>query len=217
MGKLDALHTALLAGGPLRLDGVTYYLHGGRVRVCQSKRGPKKSRSEAEIAATVRFTEMRKLWKVYRRAIGELPVWKVAAREAGKSKSDAFFHSLNDGCIEPGEGVRRFSTFCFSAGSLEMPDIIGVRREGHVVEMEWALAAERPKARKSDRVYVGYFYDTLPCSPGMVEVEGACRGDGKAVVTIPTLGQSEDTPLHLYLFFGSEESDRFSPSVYLAV
>ena len=193
MGRLNTLHAALLDGGPLRLDGVTYYLHGGRVRACRSKRGPKRSRTEGEEAAMSRFTEVRKMWRMYRRATGDLPVWRVAAREVGRT------------------------TFRFAAGSLEMPRLTAARREGWTVTLEWETGEDRPKAGWTDRVFVGYFHETLPRSPGMVTAAEARRSDGRATVTIPDLGQAEGERLHLYLFFGNETLERFSPSVHAEV
>ncbi len=46
---------------------------------------------------------------------------------------------------------------------------------------------------------------------------GACRGDGTVTVDIPSAGQPDGTRLHLYLFFGNEMANRFSPSVYMEV
>ncbi len=217
MGRLNTLHAALLDGGPLRLDGVTYYLHGGRVRACRSKRGPKRSRTEGEEAAMSRFTEVRKMWRMYRRATGDLPVWRVAAREVGRTRGDTYFHSLNEGCIEAGRGVTAFGTFRFAAGSLEMPRLTSARLEGWTVTLEWETGEDRPKAGWTDRVFVGYFHETLPRTPGMVTAAEARRADGRTTVTIPDLGQAEGGRLHLYLFFGNETLERFSPSVHAEV
>lgn len=46
------------------------------------------------------------------------------------------------------------------------------------------------------------------------------RGDGRAEVVVPLeRGEREEreAPLHVYLFFGSAEGTRFSPSVYVRV
>ena len=83
--------------------------------VASQKEGEK--RSEAELATTGRFVEMRKLWTMYRRAVGELPVWRVAAREVGAGQGDTLFHRLNAGCVRGGEGVWAFPAFRFAAGS----------------------------------------------------------------------------------------------------
>ncbi len=217
MDKTSPLLAALLANGPVRLDGVTYFLHGNRVRACRSKRGSKKSRSEAEQKTASQFAEVRKMWRVYRRAIGGLPVWTVRARETGAAKSDGVFHSVNGGCFRPGEGVWAFPTFRFALGSLEAPVVAGAEREGWEVTIRWENGVDRPRAGASDRVYVGYFYGTLPRSPQMIACAGVCRGDGEVKVSVPPAGQPDGTPLHLYLFFGNEESSRFSSSEYVGV
>lgn len=211
----NSLPLALLSQGPIRLDGVTYYLHGNKVRSCYSKRGPKKSRSAGEAASSDRFTEARKMWRVYRRATGELPIWRVWAKESGVAKSDSAFHSVNGTCFRPGEGVWAFSTFRFSMGSLPAPVITSAVREGWQVVLRWENDANGARANLSDRVYVGYFYGTLPRSPRFVENTGALRRDGEVVVAIPPVDLPEGTPLHLYLFFGGEDSARFSPSEYV--
>lgn len=162
-----------------------------------------------------RFTEVRKLWKVFRMALGDLPVWRIAAREGGVAKSDALFHRLNAGCIRPGEGVWAWSGFCFSAGSLDRVELVGVERRGWTVRLEWVCVDDSPRSGAADCVYVGYFYDGAGRAPGMVSVVGACRGDGVAEVEIPAAGMPDGTPLHLYLFFGNVRGDRFSPSVYV--
>ena len=64
-----SIPVALLAQGPIRIDGVTYYRHGNKVRACRSQRGPKKVRQEGEEESSSRFTEVRKMWRIYRRAI----------------------------------------------------------------------------------------------------------------------------------------------------
>ena len=157
------------------------------------------------------------MWKVYRLATAELPIWSVMAREVGMAKSDALFHRMNGACFRSGEGVWSFPTFQFSTGTLEMPVLTAVRREGWTVELEWAADGELGPSRAADRVYVGYFFGTLPRSPLMVEAVGVRRRDGRAVVEIPPVGQPDGTPLHLYVFFGSEANDRFSPSAYACV
>ena len=81
-----SIPVALLAQGPLRIDGVTYYRHGNKVRACKSQRGPRKVRREGEEESSNRFTEVRKMWRIYRRAIGDLPIWRVMAKETGLIK-----------------------------------------------------------------------------------------------------------------------------------
>ena len=68
MDTTSPLFLALLANGPIKMDGYTYFLYGGKIRKCKSKRGPRKSRTEGERQTTDRFTETRKMWKIYRRA-----------------------------------------------------------------------------------------------------------------------------------------------------
>lgn len=217
MDKTSALLKALLASGPLKLDGVTYYMQGGRVRSCKSKRGEKKSRSEGEKNSSNRFTEVRKMWRVYRRAIGGLPIWKIWARETNSPKSDTLFHSVNGGCFRPGEGVWAFPTFRFSMGTLEAPVITSTERNGWTITLRWENDVDCPKASASDKVYLGYFYGTLPRSPQFMGNINAHRADGEITVTIPAADQPDGTPLHLYLFFGNEKQDRFSPSEYIEV
>ena len=83
MDTTSPLFLALLANGPIKMDGYTYFLYGGKIRKCKSKRGPRKSRTEGERQTTDRFTETRKMWKIYRRAIKDLPIWRVEARARG--------------------------------------------------------------------------------------------------------------------------------------
>lgn len=215
MDTTNPLFLALLANGPQKEGDYTYYLYGGKIRKCKSKRGPKRSRTEQELQSSNCFTEARKMWTVYRRAIGALPIWRIMARETGISKSDSAFHSINSGCFRPGEGVWAFQTFRFSAGSLNAPVISGAERNGWSVTLRWENDRDTPKARASDQVFVGYFYDTLRRSPQLIHNSITCRGDGKITVEIPPVNQPEGTPLHLYLFFGTEEQDRFSPSEYV--
>ena len=108
-----SIPVALLAQGSIRIDGITYYRHGNKVRACKSRRSPKKTRTEGEEESSSRFTEARKMWRIYRRAIGDLPIWKLMAKEMGINKSDSLFHSQNGGCFRPGEGVWAFPTFRF--------------------------------------------------------------------------------------------------------
>ncbi|WP_255301891.1 hypothetical protein [Butyricimonas sp. Marseille-P3923] len=217
MDKTSPILLALLANGPVRMDGVTLYRHGNGVRTCKSKRGPKKSRSEGEEQSSNQFTEVRKMWRVYRRTTGGLPVWKIWAKETHAAKSDSAFHSVNGGCIHPGEGVWAFPTFRFSMGTLEAPVITDVARDGWTVTLRWENDADRPKASASDQVYLGYFYNTQPRSPQMITCHNAHRGDGEVTMEIPAAGQPDGTPLHLYLFFGNENPDRFSPSEYAGI
>ena len=212
-----SIPVALLAQGSIRIDGITYYRHGNKVRACKSRRSPKKTRTEGEEESSSRFTEARKMWRIYRRAIGDLPIWKLMAKEMGINKSDSLFHSQNGGCFRPGEGVWAFPTFRFSTGTLDAPVITSVTREGWSVTLNWENDIDCPKASVSDQVYVGYFYGTLPRAPQMITCFNSFRGDGKVTVDIPAAKQPEGTPLHLYLFFGNKDSTRFSPSVYAGV
>lgn len=216
-GHLNLLKEMVKNGGPIRMEGMTYYVRNGKLQACASKRGKRTERTEKEVAANERFTEMRTLWKMYRRAAGNLPVWRMAAREAGAAKSDSLFHSLNGACVRAGEGVWAFPAFRFAAGSLDVPVVTGVERKGWQVTLEWECDDMQAEARKEDRVYVGYFYGTQPQVPQLLALEGVCRQDGRAVADIPPMGQPDGTPLHLYLFFGTVDNDRFSPSVYCPV
>ena len=211
---LNLLKEIVKGEGPVRMGGMTYFVRNGRFQACASKRVAKKKRTEKEIAMCQHFAEVRMLWKMYRRAVGELPVWRVAAREAGAAKSDSLFHSLNGACVRAEEGVHAFPAFRFAAGSLDMPVVKNVHREGWQVTLAWENDEAQAAARKKDRIYVGYFYDTQPRVPQLAIVENARRQDGKATIDIPAQGQPAGTPLHLYLFFGTEKNDRFSPSVY---
>lgn len=217
MDNTLSIPVALLAQGAIRIDGITYYRHGNKVRACKSRRSPKKARTEGEEEASSRFTEARKMWRIYRRAIGDLPIWKIMAKEMGINKSDSLFHSQNGGCFRPGEGVWAFPTFRFSTGTLDAPVITGVTREGWSVTLNWENDIDCPKASVSDQVYVGYFYGTLPRAPQMITCLNSFRGDSKVTVDIPSAKQPEGTPLHLYLFFGNKDMTRFSPSVYAGV
>ena len=217
MDRNSSLLAALLTNGPLKMDGVTFYLYGGTVRKCKSKRGPKKSRTEGEEKSSSQFTEVRKMWRIYRRATGELPIWRAWARATGIAKSDSAFHSVNGGCLRPGKGVWAFPTFRFSMGTLEAPVITDVARDGWTVTLRWENDADRPKASASDQVFVGYFYDTLRRSPCLLRDIPARRGDESVTIEIPSGDQPEGTPLHLYLFFGDSELARFSPSEYTQV
>jgi hypothetical protein len=217
MGKSNHLLAACLEQGPLRLEGITYYLRNGRVCARPSHHRKKKKLSEAERSATGRFTEVRKLWVMFRRALGDLSVWRVAAREEGASQGDTLFHRLNAGCIRSGEGVWCFPAFRFAAGSLDMPALRSAGREGEKVVLEWEVDEDRAGARWSDRVYVGYFHDADPRVPRLVVAEGVCRQDGGAALAIPPAEGVSEGLLHVYLFFGNEEGTRFSPSVYACV
>ena len=62
MDITSPLFLALLANGPVKADGYTYFLYGGKARKCKSSRGPRKSRTEGEKQTTDRFTEARKMW-----------------------------------------------------------------------------------------------------------------------------------------------------------
>lgn len=215
--QLNLLKEMVKNGGPVRVEGMTYYVRNGKLQACASKRGKREKRTENEVASSDHFTEVRALWRMYRRAVGVLPVWRVAARETGAAKSDSLFHSLNGACVRAGEGVWAFPAFRFAAGSLDMPVVTGAEREGWQVTLEWEGDGAQAEARKEDRVYVGYFYGTQPQVPQLLAPANVCRRDGRAVVDIPPMGQPEGTPLHLYLFFGTADDKRFSPSVYCLV
>ena len=215
MNITSPFFAALLANGPVKAGEYTYFLYGGKIRKCKSKRGPRKSKTEREKQITDHFTEVRKIWKVYRLAIGVLPIWRVAARERGVSKSDSLFHSINGGCLQAKQGVWAFKTFRFSVGSLEAPVITNAERHDWTITLQWENGIEGPKAKASDQVFVGYFYDTLHDGPQLISNSMAHRGDGKVTIEIPEACQPEGTRLHLYLFFGNEELNQFSPSEYV--
>lgn len=217
MDNISPLLAALLAKGPVRADGFTYYMYGNTLRKCKSKRGPKKTKAEGEKKGVDRFTIARKMWKIYRLAIGDLPIWRVMARETSVSKSDSLFHTTNGGCLRPGIGVWAFPTFRFSVGTLDAPLITGAERDGWQVTIHWKNDEDRSEAYLAERVFVGYFYDSLPDSPQLIKDIPARRSDCSVTVDIPTAGQPDGTPLHVYLFFGDEELNHFSPSGYMRV
>ena len=217
MDKVSPFLIAALSAGPVRVDGMTYYLQGGKVRSCKSKRENRKARTAREEESSNRFTEARKMWKIYRRATGALPIWKIWAKETGVAKSDSSFHSVNGSCFRPGKGVWAFKTFRFSMGTLAAPVITNTERKGWTVTLRWENDIDSPKASASDKVYVGYFYGSQPHSPQLISNSMAARGDSEITIEIPPAGQAEGTPLHLYLFFGNENPDRFSPSEYAEV
>ena len=87
MNITSPFFAALLANGPVKAGGYTYFLYGGKIRKCKSKRGPRKSKTEREKQITDHFTEVRKIWKVYRLAIGVLPIWRVPFHQRRMSAS----------------------------------------------------------------------------------------------------------------------------------
>ena len=206
----------LLQGECLRIGGITYYMHSGKIRACPSKRERRDSRTDKEVKARGAFTAVRRFWSVYRRAVNGLKIWSVAACERGRGKSDSLFHSVNAAAISPEGKVWAYPVFRFAEGSLAMPVLRGVEREGWTVRVAWEEGTGCVGADAADRLYVGYFYEEEGGSPCLLEVAGATRGDGSAEFTLPAAGMPDGTPLHLYFFFSSPDGTRFSPSVYLA-
>ena len=204
----------VLCGQRLRIGGITYYMQSGKLRACASKRGKRPSATAKEVRARGAFAAVRKLWSMYRRALGGLEIWRVAAREAGGGKADSLFHSMNAATIDAEGQVWAFAAFRFSAGSLAMPVLRAVERAGRTVRVEWEEHAGCVAANGADRLYVGYFYGTAPGSPCLLEVAGVARADGAAEFAVPASGEPEDAALHLYFFFASPDGSRFSPSVY---
>ena len=140
MGRSSLLKVLLSSSGAVRVEGYTYFMRGGKLVVMKSKRDKQRQRTELQEASSARFTEARKMWKVYRLATAEF---------------DALFHRVNGACFRPGEGVWTFPTFQFSTGTLEPPVVTAVRRDGWSVELEWAVEEEIAPSRAKDRVYVG--------------------------------------------------------------
>lgn len=215
MKNSSLLAKALLESGPLRVGGVTYFLHGDRISACPSKRGSYKKRSDKVMESSNRFGEVRKFWSVYRQAVDELPVWQVIARETGRLRGDLLFHSVNGGYIDPGKGVSEFERFKFAVGVLDEPKVMEVERNGWNISVKWENGREWAKAGRDDVAYLGYFYGSQPRAPRMLSLVDVCREDGCLQVSIPDGGEPEQTELHLYLFFGDRKSERFSSSVYI--
>ena len=132
------------------------------------------------------------------------------------------------GCAGGGEGAGGYAVPCAERG-VHPPGRRGVGMErvqlcggepgqggGWEVELSWETADYSRKAGAGDAVYVGYFYEGMGRTPGLVCAEGARREDCRARVAVPDGGMPEGTALHLYLFFGNKAGTRFSPSVYVA-
>ncbi len=215
MKNTSVLAKVLLEERPLRMDGVTYFLHNGRISACPSRRGRYKRMSDKVVEASNRFGEVRKFWSIYRMAVSDLPVWKVMARETGRMRGDLLFHSVNGGYIDPGKGVSEFDRFKFAVGVLDAPKVTEVKRNGWEISIIWENGREWAKAGGDDVAYLGYFYGTQPRAPRMLPLDNICRAESRLQVTVPDGGEPEDTDLHLYLFFGSRKGDRFSSSVYV--
>ena len=145
----------LLQGECLRIGGITYYMHSGKIRACPSKRERRDSRTDKEAKARGAFTAVRRFWSVYRRALNGLKIWSVAARERGRGKSDSLFHSVNAAAISPEGKVWAYPAFRFAEGSLAMPVLRGVEREGWTVCVAWEEGTGCVGADAADRLYVG--------------------------------------------------------------
>lgn len=207
----------LLAKGPVRMNGVTYFLYRDKIRTCKSYRGPKKTRGKGDELPASQFKEVRELWRKYREATWGLRIWNIRAKEINATKSDKLFLVTNGACFQTGVGLRDFHNFCFSAGTLDAPVLKNIKRKDSSVTFQWEYDTEGPNANAFDLVYLGYFYGTDPRSPLFLRNLPAQRSDGKITVEIPRGEQPLNASLHLYLFFGTIHSDRFSPSVYACV
>lgn len=121
MDITSPLFLAILANGPVKADGYTYFLYGGKVRKCKSTRGPRKSRTEGEKQTTDRFTEARKMWKIYKRAIGGLT--NMANRGPGeRGFQERLFIPFNQrGMPTPGQRSMGIQNFPFFHGNTRSP------------------------------------------------------------------------------------------------
>lgn len=211
--------TLILPGKRLRVGGVTYYVRDGKLMACASRRGARRvgeGTGETGCAGEGAVGVEGAVGKTEGMGAEGMGAGGGVKGVKGVEGVEGVVGKAEDAGVGTGAGVVGGSGAGKGVAGMEEGGE-GSGEGGVRVELEWERGEDGGGARWGDRVYVGYFGGGDGRSPGMVACEGVTRGDGRAEVVVPLEREEREAPLHVYLFFGSAEGTRFSPSVYAQV
>lgn len=148
--------------------------------------------------------------------------WRLVSKDLGRTSSgrlrpfDSLFKAVNYNVLDGPNGISYYPDFHFSIGPLVQPREVKVTREGWMLTIEWEVPNRKHKhSQPHDQLLVGFFYDSRPDAPRMVEKVKATRGEQRATVKIPAHDFPDDEVLHLYLFFKNAEGTIYSANRYV--
>lgn len=141
-------------------------------------------------------------------------IWKIAAEKAGCSGYNLFV-GQNMKAFDREGNIFDFSAVTLSRGTLPMPAHQNIDEAGaDFVALNWDEAEGFPGQREEDRMIAGVIYEAEPFEVFFCPLEKVRRKDFR--VRIPLERKGEGT-VHLYVFWSTDDSTRFSDQCYFEI
>lgn len=211
MGIIDP--SSPLFGASGKIGNVVLYTVGGKTYFRSVPVRKKYEASEAVQAQHGRLAGAQTMYKSVKRGMLK-EVFHAEARRLGVRSGYNLFTGRNMRAFGAGEYVD-YSLLVLSVGGLQLPFELRVEEagEGKVV-LVWADNSGQGSAQGDDGLRVAYIAEAAPFTVSVLPEVVAVRADGRAEVALP---EGTGGRLHLYVFFQSEDGERFSESRYFMV
>jgi len=197
-----------IAGG---VGNLVFYSYNGNnyVRTAPGKRS-KKSWSEKQMQNWKRFKALTDFWMQFSNTQVE-QIWRVA--EEGK-KGHNLFISANSPAFGPDGTLLDRERLHFSAGKLPLPHLLTAIRvpgDPDKIEVTWQYDEGNLNASSRDELMMMVSNDDKFTGP---VITGALRKQESTVVQLPS---GIGTINGIYLFFGSDKRNLYSPDMYFGI
>lgn len=215
----------------VRHEDETEFDRKGKDCVCSSKRpcataeerqARKEKRTVPQRKSETLFAMTARLMRAYFRKLGVGEMWTAFTRQLTITGRN-LCQKINSATVDE-RGVFNFRSFVFSIGWLASPLYTRLRREGWTVTIEWLDGCDRAANKATDRLQIGYFYQSCPEAPRVFNADDVTRVSGKVTFTLPdpvdVNGKALDPGsevVHLYPYFARDRKEEFSRSTYLRV
>jgi hypothetical protein len=205
MGKIIGSNIAGAVGN------LVFYSYNGNnyVRRAPGKRS-KKSWSEKQMQNWKRFRALTDFWMLFSNTMVE-QIWQVA--EEGKKAHNLFIKANSPAFGPDGTKIDR-EWLHFSAGQLPLPHHLTANRvpgDPDKVEVTWQYDDNQRLASTNDELMMMVSNDDKFTGPIKT---GAIRKQESAVIQLPS---GIGTIYGIYLFFGSEERQLYSPDMWFGI
>lgn len=198
-------------------NGLYAYTRMGK-NILRKSPGKRKKSSEGQEVCMNSFSLMSMTYSYVKRVL-ELPIWKLAGKEYGKTANNYFSH-VNKGIFDKNGKVRDHDELVLSEGTLLNPSGMTIEQTGDTTyKINWTPESEGKTGAEDDRLMVlvykdeteeGHYFSIL-----WAENTNGTRAEGTGTFTIPPVMGKEN--LHVYCFFGSPDDSAYSRSKHFRI
>ncbi|WP_018339080.1 MULTISPECIES: DUF6266 family protein [Butyricimonas] len=178
--------------------------------------GKRKKSSEGQKTCMNNFSLMSMTYSYVKRVL-QLPIWKLAGKEYGKTANNYFSH-VNKGIFDKNGEVRDHDELVLSEGSLLNPSGMTIEHTGEsTYKISWIPENENTTGAADDQLMVLVYTENVPryFSIRWADNTTGTRAEGTGTFTIPPTMGKED--LHVYCFFGSSDGNAYSRSKHFRI